>query len=364
MKVIHVFPSLNFGGIETRALCIADNPSGSNVELIFCAIKDGGDVSKRILSVGGNVVVLKCSSRIPSLLAIIRLFVFFIKERPGVVHTHGAEANFHGIIAAWAAGVPVKIAEEIGIPSHSGIAKRVFSFVYKLSDHVIAISDAVKDWLVSSGEALPGKVARIYNPVSAPPESLIDRHVSSDPINTLNLAFVGRLEPVKNPLSLIEAVSLLLKKDIPVTLKIVGAGSQMEECLSLRDRLGLQNNVNLTGYSSSPFSIIKDCQLYVQPSLSEGFGIALVEAMLCQIPVLASSVGGAPEIINHDENGWLVDFTDPQSLCSAIEAIWFQRDKLNQVAKLAKESVQGRFEPSLYVKQLESLYVRVLSSGK
>lgn len=355
VKVIHVFSSLGFGGVETHAVTIARFSSAYEIKPIFCAIHRGGAAANKIEQLGCQVTVMGTKPNIPSIHSFIKLLLFFIKERPDVVHTHGAEANFHGILAGLVARVPIRVGEEIGIPTHSRLAKFIFKILYAASSCVIAISESVKNWLIESGEVSRRKVTRIYNPVDIEDINLyLD---SPDAQEKFRIAFVGRLEPVKNPLSLIIAVSLLKKRGVPIELCVVGDGGLMSECRALCSTLRLSDSVKLFGYLEEPFSVIKGCNLYVQPSITEGFGIALVEAMMCRIPVLATSVGGAPEIINHGVNGWLTDETDADSLASLIFDIWLIRDRLPCFGLAAYESVCGRFHPSTYIDDLNSLYL-------
>lgn len=357
MKVIHVFSSLGYGGVETHAVTIAKYSAGNSFKPIFCALNKGGQAADKIKNLGFKVTIMGCKPKIPSLKLLVKLILFFRKERPDVVHTHGGEANFHGLLAAFIARVPIRVGEEIGIPTHSDLAKVVYKFIYSFSTHVVAISDSVKDWLISSGEARKDKVKRIYNPVD---KQVLDTIFSPpDPNEKFRLAFVGRLEPVKNPLSLISAVSLLQGKGLPVELWLVGDGSLMGECLSLSSKLGLGDSVKIHGYSEDPFSLIAQCNLYVQPSITEGFGIALVEAMICKTPVLATSVGGAPEIISHGANGWLTEYTDSESLASSIYDIWAFRDQLRNYGVSAYDSVSRRFDPLNYTDELNSLYLNL-----
>lgn len=357
MKVIHVFTSLGYGGVETQAVTIAKYSAGNTLKPIFCALNKGGAAADKITNLGCKVTIMGYTPKIPNLKLLVKLIAFFRKERPDVVHTHGGEANFHGLLAAFIARVPIRVGEEIGIPSHSNLARMVYKFVYSCSTHVVAISDSVKDWLINSGEVRKGKVKRIYNPVDKQVPDMV--LVPPDPNEKFRLAFVGRLESVKNPLSLISAVSLLREKGLPIELWLIGDGSLMGECLSLCSTLGLGDSVKLHGYSEDPCSLIAQCNLYVQPSITEGFGIALVEAMICKTPVLATSVGGAPEIISHGSNGWLTEHTDSESLASSIYEIWRFRDQLRDYGASAYDSVMGRFDPLNYIADLNSLYLNV-----
>ena len=351
-KSWHIVTSFDFGGVERHLQVVGRNASYSRWKHFFCAIGQGGAVADTLQSMGSPVVCLNKSTRIPSIGTIWTLYRLFRRNRPTVVHTHGAEANFHGLVAAWLAGVPVRIGEEIGIPSHSQLARHVFRLIYRFAHRVIGISGAVTVWLVESDEVPASKAVRIYNPVEF---SSCDLR-APDPEQVFRIGFVGRLEPVKNPLALVGAVANLRDEGIPVELWIVGDGSQRQEIEEQIDQYGVRQLVRLWGYRNNPFDYVCQCNLYVQPSLSEGFGIALVEAMGCEIPVLATSVGGAPEIITHGETGWLVDCSDAGALSRVLKDVWEQRADFPAIGEAGRDAVQGRFEPSVYMGQLDSLY--------
>lgn len=102
---------------------------------------------------------------IPSLQAIISLYRLFKKDKPDLVYTRGAEANFHGLIAARLAKVPVRIGEEIGISNHEKKAKMMFKLAYRSTNKVIGISSAFTSWLIESGEVSEYKAVKVYNHV-------------------------------------------------------------------------------------------------------------------------------------------------------------------------------------------------------
>ncbi|WP_074471260.1 glycosyltransferase [Thiohalorhabdus denitrificans] len=350
--------SLDFGGVEKHIELLADEVEGSEHVHCFCAIGQGGFVSDRLEARGSPVCCLEKPERIPSLGAVLALYRLFRRLRPEVVHTHGAEANFHGLIAAWLARVRVRIGEEIGIPTHGGRAKWVFRLIYSLAHRVIGVSNAVRDWQIQSGEVPPHKAIRIYNPVRLP----TTKSQVYDPEQVFRIGFVGRLEPVKNPLALVDAVARVMEWGVVAELWIIGDGSQREEVEHRIEQRGLTGSVCLWGYREDPVEYVCQCHLYVQPSLSEGFGIALVEAMACGVPVLATAVGGAPEIITHGETGWLIDDSDAGPLAEALMEIWQQRSYLSSIGVAGRLAVEGRFAPSIYVKQLDSLYRTLLAN--
>jgi glycosyltransferase involved in cell wall biosynthesis len=324
---------------------------------VFCAIAKGGATENSLHGIGVKVVCLGLNPRIPNFYAVYRLTQFFLKTRPLIVHAHGAEANFHGLLAAMIARVPVRIGEEIGIPSHSRKAKLIFHLIYRLSHQVIGISKSVTDWLLSSREVRPEHAMCLYNPVELP---VVRKPQEQGPLSVFRVCFVGRLESVKNPLALVRATRDLVAKGVPIEIWLIGDGSQREQIERDVLSLGLSREVKLLGFQSDPFQFVRQCNLYVQPSLSEGFGIAMVEAMGCGLPVVVTNVGGAPEIVSHGVTGWLLRDTSSGTLAETLHAAWLLGPEgLAGMGQLARSSVEGRFEPASYLKQLEEMYARV-----
>ena len=305
------------------------------------------------MALGADVRCLRQRTRIPSLPTFVSLWALFIRLHPAVVHAHGAEANFHGLLAAWVARVPVRVGEEIGIPSHSAKGKWVFRQIYRTAHKVVGISRSVMTWLVVSGEVSAGKAMCVYNPVSLPKE----RGLSTDLGNIFRIGYVGRLEPVKNPLALLRAFEILISRGVRAELWFIGDGSQKVLLQKLIEDKDLAGSVRLLGYQSDPAEYVRQCDVYVQPSISEGFGLALVEAMGCGVPVIATSVGGAPEIVENERTGWLLSDTSAETIAGALDhAAQMGPARLREMGRCARAAVEGRFSPEVYVDQIESMY--------
>ena len=351
--VLHLVTSLDFGGIERRMEVVARNQQYSKNDLIFCAIGGGGETEKRLKSLGANVICLNKDVKIPNFFSVMALFRLFRRVRPQVVHTHGAEANFHGLIAAWLAHIPVRIGEEIGTPSHSKVAQWVFRFVYRFSQIVIGGSNPVISWLVSSREVPAKKVRKVHNPLELP--SVRDRYTRDE---VLRLCYVGRMEAVKNPEILIDVIQSLCCSGSPVEMWMIGDGSQRHMLEEKVKKADLGSYIKFFGYQENPFDWIKRCDVFVQPSLAEGFSNALVEAMGCGVPVIVTETGAAPEIVQHGVTGWLVKSGDVGSLVEAvIKANHLKPEDLVLMGKAARLSVENRFEPKKYIFELDKIYL-------
>jgi len=352
--VVHLVTTLDFGGVESHMETLARHADSSPARLLFCAIGGGGAVERKLRALGADVICLQRPIRLPAASAILALYRLFRRITPMAVHTHGAEANVCGLVAAALARVPVRVGEEIGMPFHSARAQRVFRTVYRLAHRVIGISDAVANWIVSSGEAPRRKVVRLYNPVDLPD------FAQAAPVDAdvLRIAFVGRLETVKNPLALVEAVAALRDRGLCAEAGLIGDGTQRTMLEQRSTALGVNDAIVFHGYQDHPARLVRQCHVYVQPSISEGFGLAFVEAMGCGVPVIVTATGGAAEIVDNGHTGWIVPTPDPAQLATALRiAHGLGADGLRAMGRKARAAVEHRFAPSAYLAELHALYL-------
>jgi glycosyltransferase involved in cell wall biosynthesis len=349
-----VVTALDFGGVERHMEIVATANAFSAFEHRFVAIGKGGATESRIRSSGSKVYCLEQSVDIPEFRAIWSLYRHFRQQRTCVVHTHGAEANFHGLLAAALARVPVRIGEEIGIPTHGTLARHVFREVFQAAHKVIGVSPVVSNWLVQHGEAPQHKVLTIPIPAQlsrflALPRSRTD--------NEWRIVFAGRLEPVKNPLGLLAAFKTLHQCHPNSHLWIVGDGSQRAAIEQWISHNQLQDCVRLFGFLPDPCQIIAQCDILIQPSLSEGFGLSMVEALSCGIPVVSTPVGAAQDVIEDGLSGWICNGVSEQDILQALQkAALIQGEKWEAMARHAHQSVQLRFSAQEYIRQTDALY--------
>ncbi len=349
MKILRLTTLLDFGGQEKKYLSFTEQPELLKHEYVFAALGFGGNAEKILRERGFTVNILNRKFSIKNLCNIWAVYKLIKKIKPDVVHTAAAEANFHGIIAAKLVGVKTIIGEEIGIPNHSSTAQKVFSWVYKLADKVIGVSQSVKDHLIKTGEIPDQKGVVIYNPVSAP------KKFPREKSGFFNIVYVGRLEKVKNVETLIRAFSKIHHENSQLT--IVGDGRERDSLESLVRELKLTHRITFRGFQPEPSKFLCSADLYVLPSYSEGFGIAAVEAMFLKVPVLATHVGGVPEFINHGENGWLFDPSSLEDLAEKLnEILLLGAEKRKTVGELGFQDVANRFTVEKYIENLENLY--------
>ncbi|CAM3782449.1 glycosyltransferase [Pontibacter korlensis] len=354
MKIIRVTTSLDFGGIE-KVFELHAKYYDKTHELMFVSLCNGGYTQKAIAEYGYSSIALGLKkATIPSFEAIKLLVRLFKEEKPDVVHAAGAEANFHATIAARLTGVKKIICEEIGIPNHSLKARLVFRTVYKFANAVIAISKAVEDYLLSSGEVPRKKLWMIYNPI----EDSNGKQEYGTAADKLRFITVARLEPVKNISILVKAFSRIVAKYPDAELFILGNGSLKEELQDLCNALGLSSYVHFHGYISDPTPYLTGSRFFVLPSLYEGFGLACVEAIQCNVLTISTNSGGIPEFITDKKEGFLFDPRNRDELVAKMEqAIQLSDLEYNNITQRAKTKVKSMFSPNAYIHELNQLYI-------
>lgn len=360
MKVLRVTTSLDFGGIEKRLVNTAEYRD-PEVEFVFVALGSGGWAAEQIALAQRRVIVFGANARIPNL-ELIRGLVRLIKhEKPHAVHTSGAEANFHGILAARLCGVPVIIGEEIGFPQHGFAAKLVFKLVYQLTTRVIAISEAVKERLCALNEVAPGKVVVVYNPVILP--SLAPR-VSEGQASCLQLLMVCRLEPVKNIHLVLEVLAHIAPRVPPFKLSIVGKGTELASLKKLCAELRLTSQVSFEGFQSEPARFYQHADIFLLPSLSEGLSNSLLEAMTHGLLCIVTRVGGPGELIRHGETGYTVDPHSRESIeLTLASCMNMPRSARQLIGSKARSFAEENFSVSRYVEQLKQVYGHAEAPG-
>ncbi|MFC0263496.1 glycosyltransferase [Fontibacter flavus] len=386
MKILRVVSELDFGGVEqvlANSLPRLVKMKGLKVSVVV--LGKGGRISRSMEAQGIQIEILNHNPRIPNLKSIYRLIKIIRRLKPDVLHCQGGEANFHGLIAARLADVPVRIGEEIGFPNHHSYWKYIFKLVYKNATKVISISQAVKERIVELGEVEAEKVEVVYNPVEIKGKSIdfslrasTPRHggqendkgkaiLFSEPDLHGNqiegekpFVFVTtcRLVPVKNLDRLINALARLCNEfsEKSIELWIVGDGPLRETLENQSKELGVSDKVKFWGFQENVFLFLKKADVFVLPSLSEGSSVSLVEAMLSGLPSIVTKVGGAIEILGSSKSGVYIDPLNIESIVSAmVDLISLPLQERDGMGKSAITEAR-RFLPENYEKLLINIY--------
>jgi glycosyltransferase involved in cell wall biosynthesis len=194
------------------------------------------------------------------------------------------------------------------------LAERVDRWAGLQMDSVVACSDAVRDFLLSEYRYEPGFVTTIRNGWEGRPAP------TSRTVQPEGVAFicVAHLRPEKDHETLLKAFTKVIETHPASVLRLAGDGPLRSELVSLVDLLGLGSRVEFHGATRDVWDLLGRADVFVLSSQAEPLGIAVLEAMASGLPVIATNVGGLPEIVRHGENGLLVPPTDPAALATAM----------------------------------------------
>jgi N-acetyl-alpha-D-glucosaminyl L-malate synthase BshA len=183
------------------------------------------------------------------------------------------------------------------------------------------------------------------------------------PNNEKIVMHVSNFRPVKRVTDVVEVFACLLRS-VSARLVMVGDGPERPRALERAEELGVEDRVLFLGKHVSVDELLSYCDLFVLPSESESFGLAALEAMACGAPVVASRVGGLPELVEEGESGHLLSMGDVEGMAAAAVAILADEATWSQMSASARETAVSRFEADKVVPMYEDLYREVVAGSR
>lgn len=315
----------------------------------------------------GRAIYLDCDgtlggSKIKTLFALVKLLK---KERPEILHCHRHKPTVYGAVAARLAGVPHVVSHVHGLNRTRSLVRKITNrFVFSAVDRIITVSDVVnKDVLRTNTAISPEKVVTVHNGIDA---GMIDAVSAGRDEARARLGIkkdaivfgtVGRLAPTKGQVYLLEAFSMTLKNLPGSALLITGDGQLRAELVKKTEDLGIAGSVRFLGHRSDVLEIMRSFDVFVFPSLAEGLPLALLEAMASGVIVVASNVGGIPDVLGNGLYGRLVPPCDAVTLATAMkDAALLSAEEKKKTADAGRKRVLEEFTEKVMCKALMDVY--------
>lgn len=369
IQVMHVVMDLDIGGGQASILTAVryHNPEVFNITI--CCLGQAGALAEKAEQMGGSVLSLDRQGLKNDLGTLWELMRLMRHRQIDVVHTHlYCRSNVYGRAAAALVRAPVNVATEHGgITVHTRKRWLADHILEPFTDGFIAVSRAVKEHMVQR-QGLPAhKIRVIYNGIDPDQfhvreSQAVVRRALGLPVGVPVIGCIGRLELIKGHSYLIDAMAQIRAYLPQAILLIVGTGTAQVMLQEQVRKRGLSGVVLFLGERQDIPPLLRAMDLFVLPSLDEGFGIALLEAMAMELPVVATHVGGIPEVVDNGKTGILVPPWDSGALAQAIVALLKDEEKSHRMGMLGKERVLSRFTAQRSVAQLESLYQSLLQA--
>lgn len=298
---------------------------------------------------------------------LLEIYRFIKSERFDLVHTHLLHGDLYGILAARLAGVARIISTRHNDDPfrRSAIIRTTVRAADRYCSRVIAISHFLSGFVLDVEGISADKIATI--PYALPPTATRPdggqriRRELSIPRDIPLVLTVGRLTEQKGHRYLVDAWRTISGKNPNARLVIVGDGPLREPLTAYAKEMGLPEKIIFTGWRRDVPDFFEAADLYVQPSLWEGFGLVLLEAMLAERSIVASRVSAIPEIVADGETGILVPPRDSYALADAICRLLEDADLRRDMGKAGKQRAEHAFTVQRMVGETEKVYEEVLA---
>ena len=384
-KIVRIIARLNIGGPSLHVVNLNQGLSSDRFEsILLTGNPNPGEgsmsyyaQSKMVQPLAIPEMVGEASLKPRDFKALLRLYRILRKERPQIVHTHTAKAGFLGRLAAQMAGVPVIIHTYHGHvlngyygPAKSWLLKMMERGLARFTDRLVAVSELVKEDLIAYGVAPPEKISVIPLGFDLEPffecESLKGEFRRELGLGTDDklVGIIGRIFPIKNHRLFLESAAQIEQQESNVRFVIVGDGTLRSETERYAQDLSIHQQVIFTGWRRDLPRIYADLDLLVVSSDNEGTPVSAIEAMASGCPVVATEVGGLPDVVQNGKTGYLVPPKQPEALATAMLKLIRDPETATQMGRSAQQSVKGRFSVNRLVSDIEGLYEELLTSKK
>lgn len=367
IHIQHVVLSLQPGGLENGVVNVINGLDPGQFRSSLCCLQRAGDFANRVRAPDVSIHEMGLDQGIDYRLP-WRLARLFRCTRPDIVHTRNPEAFFYGFLGTKLAGVRALIHSEHGrtFPDkwHRLWVQRFFS---RYTGTIFAVSEQLKRDLVREVGLSAARIEVLYNGVDLSRCVLIDRESVrrrlGAGVSDIVIGSVGRMVPVKNYPLLLRAVRGLAA-NAGISVVLVGDGPERTALTAMAQALGLGERVRFLGHRDDVFELLAAMDVFVLPSVSEGMSNTLLEAMSAGVPVVASDVGGNPEIVRDGIDGLLFPTADEGALRGRLQRVCADLPLRARLGEAGRERVLKGFGIEAMIARYEALYQRVYAASE
>lgn len=357
LKLVRLIPVLDFGGVETVFDIWSQFVDRERYDVRVCTFWKDGAAAQAIRARGIPVDVLGVDPSIRNPRATLALARYLRRVRPDILQASIGEANFHAALVGKLCRVPVVILEEHGMPDRPLAYRLIHAGLYRMVDAIFGVSKIALRYVTDREYAPKSRTHLLYNAIDQGFFAPVTR--KGDVEQPFTFVTVGRLHPMKNQERLIRAFAPVAAQVSNARLLVVGGGELEVHLKSVIAELQLERQVELTGYRGDIKALVEGADCFVFPSLAEAFGIAAVEAMAREVPVIASSWGALPEVVGELGDPWIVDPLDIKGWSQAMLAMIALEPNERAALRRRSRDIAMRFTPQRHFEELNGLYDRL-----
>lgn len=339
MKIMQIIPTFKLAGAETMCenLCIALKDAGE-VVIAVSLYSDQTAITKRLEEKGIHIEFLGKQPGFDPMI-FIKLVKLLKKEQPDIVHTHIVAAKY-ALPAAVIAGVKRKVhtIHSMAQKEQGSIGKKINAFMYKYCGVIpVALSQEVRKSIQEVYSIPEAEIPVIYNGIDL---SKCIQKTEYRIRKEYTILHIGRFMDVKNHEMLIRAFAKLVDKHDNVKLQLIGEGELKVQMEELANSLMIKDKVEFLGLKSNVYPYLNKADIFCLPSKYEGIPMSLIEAMGTGLPIIASNVGGIPDMLTDKKDALLV-IPEEDEIAEAFEMLYSDDDLKKKLGVAAKERSQS-----------------------
>lgn len=224
---------------------------------------------------------------------------------------------------------------------------------------VLANSEATKKTILENNPNLfpKDKIKVIYNGIDIVQTNVIENHRSKTSSKKITLINLGRLEYQKNQIFLVQLSKVLKKMNIPHQIIVGGSGRLQDKLDASIQELGVNNSVTLEGFIEKPLEFMQKGDVFVLPSLWEGFGYVLAEAALCKKPIIAFDLSSNPELVIDNKSGFLVPLNDVEAFAEKVQTLYEHPEMVTLMGQAGYDHISQNFDKKKQIEKIESYLI-------
>jgi glycosyltransferase involved in cell wall biosynthesis len=344
MNIIHIVNSLECGGLENFAIDLSLEQRNLGHTVHICCLEVAGNLAPKALKNNTKVHVQNINPGL-DLKCIWRLMKLFRHEKADVVHTHNMKPLIHGTLAAKLAGV-----KTIVHTKHGRSDEKTYPLIWNMNKKIISISEDTRSCLLQHNNVDLEKTSVIPNgiPINSFAESseCVTNEVKNElniPSNHKIIGIVARLAVEKDHSTLLNSFALIAAQLKDVSLVIVGDGPLIEPLKEEARKLNITERTYFLGFRTDISRLVSSFDVFVLSSISEGMSLTLLEAMAAKKPIVATNVGGNPEVVLNGESGLIVDAQNPSKMASALVRVLEDSEFATNLGKQGFQRVNKHF---------------------
>ena len=356
LHIIHLTTDSALGGTEKMIVEIASSLSKQRFQSTVVTLKPGGYLEQLCENKNLDYISVNMKSKL-DFMAVFRLFKLIKNNNVDILHTYLFHANIIGRVIGKLCKVPVIFSGQRNIDLWR---KNYHNFIDRLTSKfcskIISNSSAGKKFLIEDVGINQDKLLVVPNGIDVSNYKIAKR----DSSDFINIIVVASLTSKKGHSYLLRAFQKLFEYNNKVYLQVIGTGPLKNELEELSRSLKINKNVTFLGFRSNIIDYLEQADIFVLPSLWEGMPVALMEAMACGLPCLASNVGGVKELIDNNINGILVEPKDVDALYeNMLRLINSSSEVGDKLGTGARRKIVECYSKKAMITKLEEIYLGV-----